>query len=700
MCESSNKRRLIEENGIEILIYLLRTSNDKIREACAWSIRFFVHGCGDERIVRSCANAIPFLVKMLSFSETDSAKEAATWAICSLACDITLCMLIIDSGALGPLYNLLKSGTESCREAAAWTFQNIGPTELRKEGYSLPLLRETGISLSVLAAQRRIDGINISTMALDGFTYHELQEAGYNLIELLNNSSLTIKEIEDILYTIEILSQSQLNLNEMLENQILFTLFHILQNHGNYSEVVFIKIFNIYLHLLANTQQNEKYIFESLQIGFINQFIHLFNQSNKTKDFYIPIIKILNIILMNKLFKFIVISNQQMLINIILDKLYNYLSSCSIENYSLHITFYPAVMIYFLTKLIQHSEMSVKKSLGSDLKLCKTLRNLLKYTKVDCNLPEIPSNQVKYYKEYEKFIDSNNSFDTITCPLSCCYLIHYIVCDTNSRDIYGEYEFIPLLKKYLKSYNLIYIHMSLIAYRSILWYHNYNTLIFIDNNGIAEIMKIIVYGYNEIKIECLWIINNLINDVSIMNHFISVNLIEKLFQFITLPNELICEIILIILNHFLKENIRWYERESCHGTSTTNNSHHNHNGVGQELRFSTLFVNETNDDFDGQLDTNLECDSISVDQIVSNELLMELNEIVYFDRIEIIINIFKNKNNQKLQFLCGSILTNIIKKNDMIKYLLHKKFKINKNVICTKMCICEAGKDEEEKSLL
>ena len=53
-------------------------------------------------------------------------------------------------------------------------------------GFTLSQLRESGgIALSVLAAQRRLDGASAESMACDGFSFAELQEAGYDLLNTL-----------------------------------------------------------------------------------------------------------------------------------------------------------------------------------------------------------------------------------------------------------------------------------------------------------------------------------------------------------------------------------------------------------------------------------------------------------------------------------------------------------------------------------
>jgi hypothetical protein len=55
-------------------------------------------------------------------------------------------------------------------------------------GFTIEELRDSGgIALSVLAAQRKIDGVSASSMASDGFTFLELQEAGYDLYGMLNS---------------------------------------------------------------------------------------------------------------------------------------------------------------------------------------------------------------------------------------------------------------------------------------------------------------------------------------------------------------------------------------------------------------------------------------------------------------------------------------------------------------------------------
>lgn len=79
--------------------------------------------------------------------------------------------------------------------------------ELKETGYSLgdgkyagftleELRASGGIALSVLAAQRRIDGASASSMAADGFVFSELQEAGYDLIGMLSQSTDSFSRID------------------------------------------------------------------------------------------------------------------------------------------------------------------------------------------------------------------------------------------------------------------------------------------------------------------------------------------------------------------------------------------------------------------------------------------------------------------------------------------------------------------------
>jgi hypothetical protein len=61
-------------------------------------------------------------------------------------------------------------------------------------GFTIQELRESGgIALSVLAAQRKIEDVSATSMASDGFTFLELQEAGYDLYGMLHS------HIEEIL---------------------------------------------------------------------------------------------------------------------------------------------------------------------------------------------------------------------------------------------------------------------------------------------------------------------------------------------------------------------------------------------------------------------------------------------------------------------------------------------------------------------
>jgi hypothetical protein len=55
-------------------------------------------------------------------------------------------------------------------------------------GFTIQELRDSGgIALSVIAAQRKIDGVSASSMVADGFTFLELQEAGYDVFGMLNS---------------------------------------------------------------------------------------------------------------------------------------------------------------------------------------------------------------------------------------------------------------------------------------------------------------------------------------------------------------------------------------------------------------------------------------------------------------------------------------------------------------------------------
>lgn len=61
-------------------------------------------------------------------------------------------------------------------------------------GFTLKQLRESGgIALSVLAAQRRVDGATATSMACDGFQFAELQEAGYDIVGALRRGHVDDK---------------------------------------------------------------------------------------------------------------------------------------------------------------------------------------------------------------------------------------------------------------------------------------------------------------------------------------------------------------------------------------------------------------------------------------------------------------------------------------------------------------------------
>jgi hypothetical protein len=617
-----------EVDGVERLIYLLRTNtHEKIREACAWCVRYLVHGCNMEHVIRSCAGAIPLLVKMLSFSRTDTAKEAATWAICSLASDITLCMLIIDAGALGPLFSLLKYGTESCKEAAAWTFQNIGPTELRKEGYSLPLLRETGISLSVLAAQRRIDGINICTMASDGFTFQELQEGGFDIFGFLYHQTsawttgatsamagvrtgeggdLPIKlqkDIEDILEAILILANLESNLVEMLQQvdpqhpchaqpSLMEILFHLLQEHNSFNEKVLVRSLDIYLRILrSSTPLSCSSVRESVEMGYIDNLKHLLVSQQRvlgTRPLPLPSHTALRIntlaleilcelSMKSSCYKLLIMGNQS-IVSDLTSLLSQYLHVLPLEKFNLETTAYPAIILFTLSILCQDSTLDLKKSLGRDPNLSQLIVRLLNHTRIPQQLPSsmasLPSSQAKYFFEYDHMLTTtpspscssssptptsggSSSFlisSTITCPLACCRVIHLIACDTISRDLYGsQHEIIPLLIPFLSSHYLQYSEAALKALRSLIWYHNNNMASFVDSNGVTALTPLLHRGYDQIKIEILWIFNNLMSSYS---HLLLSNslLVDTLFNLIHHSENKECqEVAIIALNSLIQQ---------------------------------------------------------------------------------------------------------------------------------------------------
>jgi hypothetical protein len=656
-----------EVNGVERLIYLLRTNtHEKIREACAWCVRYLVHGCNMEHVIRSCAGAIPLLVKMLSFSTTDSAKEAAIWAICSLASDIHLCMLIIDAGSLGPLFSLLKYGTESCKEAAAWTFQNIGPTELRKEGYSLPLLRETGISLSVLAAQRRIDGINICTMASDGFTFQELQEGGFDLFGFLHSQASTStsvsgggtgsgtgtetafrdlsvtlqKDIEDTLEAILILSNLESNLIDMLQqtnqsqhqqqqwqqwpqqhsshpldpppsssassssSSLMEILFHLLQQHNSFNDRVLLRSLEIYHCILrSGSSVSVSAIRESVEMGYIDNLKHLLMSQQRiigTKppplpSLHSPSLRInlltLEILcelsLSSSCYKLLIMGNQA-IISDLTHLLSQYLHLLPLEKFTLETTAYPAMILFTLSVLCQDSTLDLKKSLGRDPSLSQLIVRLLNHTRIPQLLPSsssmattLPSSQSKYFFEYDRMpttLPSSSASasspassssasstapaaaagtlsSTITCPLACCRVIHLIACDTISRDLYGsQHEIIPLLIPFLSSHSLQYSEAALKALRSLIWYHNTNMASFVDSNGVAALTPLLYRGYDQIKIEILWIFNNLMTSYSPLLLSNSL-LVDTLFNLIHHSENKECqEVAIIALNSLIQQS--------------------------------------------------------------------------------------------------------------------------------------------------
>lgn len=140
-------------------------------------------------------------------------------------------------------------------------------------GFTIQELRESGgIALSVLAAQRKIAGISASNMALDGFTFKELQDAGYDLYGMLNS------HLEDVIIDIckcinalidqeriqKINEESQINNNNngndvlLIDHRIIDPLVEILRVN-NVSNSCLIHIAQT-LGVLANSADNRTLI--------------------------------------------------------------------------------------------------------------------------------------------------------------------------------------------------------------------------------------------------------------------------------------------------------------------------------------------------------------------------------------------------------------------------------------------------------
>lgn len=677
-----------EVNGVERMIYLLRTNTqEKIREACAWCVRYLVHGCNMEHVIRSCAGAIPLLVKMLSFSNTDTAKEAATWAICSLASDITLCMLIIDAGALGPLFSLLKYGTESCKEAAAWTFQNIGPTELRKEGYSLPLLRETGISLSVLAAQRRIDGINIRTMASDGFTFRELQEGGFDVFGFLHNQTTSWsaakgvggnlpvrlqKDIEDILEAILILANLDSNLVEMLQStdpqiSLIEILLRLIQQHNSFPDKILSKSLEIYLRILRSVSPHScSSIRESVDMGYIDNLKYLLAiqlgttppSPHSSVCINMLTLEILcELSMKSSCYKLLIMGNQSIIADLI-SLLSQYLPMLPLEKFNLETTAYPAMILFTISILCQDSTLDLKKSLGRDQNLSQLIVKLMNHIRIPQQLPyslvSLPSSQSKYFFEYDHLptvvspstsIPSSLLSSTITCPLACCRVIHIVVCDTISRDLYGsQYEVIPLLIPFLSSPYLQYSEAALKAIRSLIWYHNNNMTSFVDSNGVAALTPLLHRGYDQIKIEILWIFNNLMSSYS---HLLLSNnlLVDTIFNLIHHSENKECqEVAIIALNSLIQQSPE-----------------------NLAVIFPDLEEDDTWKEGEGKEEGGFRCCRLSI------------------QRIQSIVTIFRNGNSENSKLSAGCCLNYLIGTNRMMKEIIESKHHLTKQLIQKKI---------------
>jgi hypothetical protein len=721
LCEARNKIIFTEKvNGIERLIYLLRTSHEKIREACAWCIRYLVHGCALEQVTRSCAGAIPFLVKMLSFSTSDTAKEAAIWAICSLACDITLCMLIIDAGALGPLFTLLKTGTESCKEAAAWTFQNIGPTELRKEGYTLPLLREAGISLSVLAAQRRIDGINICTMAMDGFTFHELQEGGFDIFGFLHSSASlssisalrSMKDVEDFLEAILLLSQLPSNMEEMLlpQHQLLQTLYLLIQLHGirdslsvpssassTHPQGLVQLTLKIYLQILRYDLHSPS-VRESIDMGYIDLFKYLLTPPLRQEDECIPfssplpsssrgrkfsqseqvlILEIFCELSVKPCYKELIMGNQSIvsdLLHLLSHSVRNIEQSCFNNN-----TASPAMILLTLSVLCQDAAMDLKKGLGKDPKLCQSIVKLLKH----CKIPHPTAGRggggggsishSKYFLEYDQLprLTRGEGGTSPCCPLlTSCRLMHLIVCDTVSRDLYGtQYDTIPLLLPMLSTQLLQYSEAALKALRSLVWYHNQNQTSLVDGtNGLAILHPLLHRGYDQIKIELLWILNNLITSYS---HLLLSNthLLDTLFNLIHYAENKECqEVAMVTLNSLIQQSpeavVTIFPALSLGYSSSS----------ALEITGSSSVLSSLSPSSSGL--------SYSLDP---QEEPQSQEQLLSSQRIHSIVTIFRNgtSNNSKLSAAC--CLNYLIVSNECMREILERDYHLSRQTIQTKI---------------
>jgi hypothetical protein len=469
--EVSNKDIFVSEGGISALTVQLRRGTDSVKEACAWGFRYLVHGCTDPNIARSCGAAIPLLVRMLSYGGCDGAKEAAAWAICSLACDISCCMTIVDAGALGPLMNILRSSEDSCKEAAAFALQNIGPTEMRQAGFTIPMLKAAGVALSVLAAQRRVDGASAESMACDGFSFSELQEAGYDLLGQVMEGG-PVDKIDALKCLVKVATLDE-GLPVHFKSDLIPGLVHLMRYEN---EDVLTHLCTLLRTIVQHDNEAMKVAVEVGCIEVLSSLIGRVNYSVLCRSSAAATLGAITTC--NAAYK-ILAANAGSLTSAVSLMVASFVCS---SGQTVDI---PAIDL--LNILLTDSSFSMRRDVVCDKDCVATLVSVVQDSK-PCG--------------------TKNLIGLQRVRAACT--IRLLAFDTESKNILGSTGVIPALTSMLSPPSDPAAEAAVGALRSLAWYHNHNTMLIIDAGTLDVMSKLLYRGSTKTQSEAAWLLNSVI----------------------------------------------------------------------------------------------------------------------------------------------------------------------------------------------
>ena len=461
--ESINKTAVVSRGGVHALTLQLRRGAPSVKEACAWAFRYLMHNCTDSDIAQSCSAAIPILVHMLSYGGCDRAKEAAAWAICSLACDISCCMAIVDAGALGPLMDILRSGDDTCKEVAAFALQNIGPVELRQAGFTIPMLKSAGVALSVLAAQRRLDGASAESMACDGFSFAELQEAGYDLIRMIVGGGPSDK-IDSLKALMRLMSKDE-EIPREYRMEVISTLAGLLR-HENAEVTAMISKF-----LCVVSRYDRDGLDMAVNTGCLEALIALMGNVYVSVPCRSAVATAVGAMICTADFK--VLADKAGALAATMDLLL----TCRL---SVHVD-----VIVLLQILLADSALHVRREVLGNADCVSLLVELL-----------------------HKCQSSNSCSAEI--PLGVANLIRLLAYDTESKGTWGEAGAIGHLVSMLRNPSDMNAEAAVSALRSLAWYHNTNIMRVFDAGALQHTKRLLCRGSNKCQTETLWLLNSLI----------------------------------------------------------------------------------------------------------------------------------------------------------------------------------------------